>query len=182
MEEKNEPQFTKMSLTDYAKVKGVSIQSISQTFKRHQSEMSGMFQKVGRKTVLTEDGVQFLDKVREKDYVPMAATSPETFNAMKDRIRVLEQQLEKEKEDRTAESQKKDDRIRDLEQMIKEKDSLISFKDQVIMTKDQQMLLLTTSQKKKGIVQRFREWVTGVDEQPLPGGGNDTFSSQDKGE
>lgn len=173
MEEKNEPQFTKMSLTDYAKLKGVSIQSISQTFRRHQTEMSGMFQRQGRKTVLTEDGVRFLDKIREKEYLPGTVTSPETLAAMRDRIRVLEQQLEKEKKDRAAESQKKDDRIRDLEQMLTEKDNLIMFKDQVIMTKDQQMLLLTTSQKKKGIVQRFREWVTGTDETPLPGGEND---------
>jgi len=39
------------------------------------------------------------------------------------------------------------------------------------MRKDQQ-LLLTTSQAKKGIIQRFREWVTGTDSKPLPDGEN----------
>ena len=172
MSENNETQFSTMSLTDYARIKGISIQSVSQTFRRHKAEMEGMYTKNGRKTMLTESGVKFLDNIREQ--LPVPVTDPDTLTAMKDRIRILESQLEKERESNAAEMQRKADRIRDLEQMLDRKEDLIDEKDRIITLKDSQyQMLLQLTAKKKGVFQGMREFFMGTDENPLPGAGND---------
>lgn len=170
MSESNETQFSTMSLTDYARIKGISIQSVSQTFRRHQDEMTGMFQKKGRKTVLTPEGVKFLDSIREQ--LPVPVTDPETLTAMRDRIRILESQLEKERADHADEIRKKDTRIQDLEKMYDNQSQILRDQAQQMLIQSQQMLYLTTKAK-KGVFQRMREWVTGTDGDPLPGDGND---------
>ena len=170
METQSTIHETGMSLADYAKTRSISIQSASQSFRRHQREMGGMFRREGRKTILLPEGIEYMDSCRNR--LPAEIVDPSTLEGMKDRIKVLSQQME----DQGDELKRKEDRIRELEQLLTQKDELIAQKDQVIMVKDsqyQQLLLLTTSQKKKGVFQRLREWVTGTDEIPLPGAEKD---------
>lgn len=150
-----------VTLSQYAKLKGITIQGVSQVFKRHREEMAGMFLQKGRAIVLNEDGVKYLDGVRAK--LPVTAAKPETMTALKDTVNMLQ----KQHEDDMEEIRRLQERVKDLEQLTMEKDRLIAFKDNVIMRKDEQ-LLLTTSQGKKGIIQKLREWVTGTDGKPLP--------------
>ena len=158
MDERKEPQFTKMSLTDYAKTRGVSLQSVSQTFKRHAQELEGMYLRQGRKTVLTENGVQLLDRIREKERLPVSVTAPETLTALKDRVSILERQIEamgeelKQKNERIILLEqtitKKDDQLNENQRIIDEKEERITEKETLLFAKDQQYQnLLTMSQK-----------------------------------
>lgn len=154
------------SLTEYAKSRGISPQTVSQTFRRHKDKLAKVCFKSGRKTMLTSEGVRLMDEIRGT--FPMTTNEePETVEQLKERI----QEMENQKEALTEQIKEKDNRIRDLEDMTMKQMELIAFKDQIIMQKDQQ-LLLTASQAKKGIIQRFREWVTGTDSRPLPDGEN----------
>ena len=173
MDERKESQFTKMSLTDYAKTRGVTLQSISQTFKRHSGELEGMYVRQGRRTVLTEGGVQLLDRIREKEHLPASVTAPETLTALKDRVTALEEEL-KQKTERVRELEqivsKKEDQLNEKQRIIDEKEARIDEKEKLITVKNQQLLLAT---KKKGVFQRMREFFMGEDEVPLPGAEKD---------
>ena len=91
---------------------------------------------------------------------------------MKERIRILESQLEKERADHADEIRKKDTRIQDLEKMYDNQSQILRDQAQQMLIQSQQMLLLTTKAK-KGVFQRMREFFMGTDGVPLPGDGND---------
>lgn len=144
-----------MTLTQYAAERGITVQSASQSFKRHKKDMAGMFETRGRAVVLNEQGIEFLDNTRAK--LPAPIVNQDTLIGLKERVRTLEKQVE----DDRAEIQR-------LQDMVMQKDALLAQKDQLITIKDGQMLMLTTTKGKKGIFGRVKEWFMGTEAEQLP--------------
>ena len=140
-----------MTLTQYAAERGITVQSASQSFKRHKKDMVGMFETRGRAVVLNEQGIEFLDNTRAK--LPAPIVNQDTLIGLKERVRTLEKQVE----DDRAEIQR-------LQDMVMQKDQLITIKD----GQYQQMLMLTTTKGKKGIFGRVKEWFMGTEAEQLP--------------
>ena len=140
-----------MTLTQYAAERGITVQSASQSFKRHKKDMVGMFETRGRAVVLNEQGIEFLDNTRAK--LPAPIVNQDTLIGLKERVRTLEKQVE----DDRAEIQR-------LQDMVMQKDQLITIKD----GQYQQMLMLTTTKGKTGIFGRVKEWVMGTEAEQLP--------------
>lgn len=53
-----------ISLTEYARRRGITVQAVYQTFKRHKSELEGTFRRRGKITAINKEGVDRLDKIR----------------------------------------------------------------------------------------------------------------------